>query len=885
MQKMYEDYRDLVEFRLVYIREAHAADSDWAVGYAKDLGLLEHKNYGQRCAAAEKLFKDEKLTIPCLIDGMDNVANEAYKAHPDRIFLIRKDGTLGVAGKRGPFGFVPALNQAQAWLAEYRSTGKEPDLSFAQQYAEANPEPERSWGQRGTRQRGARQRGARQRGGRDRGARQRDERDGGRRNRGGLNLWSSDDDQREAEEQPARPSRKLLSNVAAIIGEWYMKTEFSGQMIDATMTISEENGALTGAWVSMGHEMELSGLEFDGRKLSFKRSIGPGQDMTYEGTVRGDKITGRYNGPFGELNSNGERLPEGSRSGVVEATPVVPPDANAPADPPRGGRVPRQRGSDPGMNTKAAGGSLLDGRERSFVVVGYSTSFAWPTMLQDMLNEHSQGRQIYHVLNAVVGGSPVNPWITTQGSEPYERTFGAMLRDYFGPNARLRAGAPAPTVALCQQSLQFTRSRLGPIASIDDAEGIRIGADALETLATRLHDQGIERIYVATHIYKQGYEPQVGNERFALKKLLSRGHDFISEGPDVWSLTVGEHPDAFTEDGIHPNERGMKIMAEAWYRVLAGADARQDTIDRMHRRTYDVGKMARDYVASRRNDPKHTPKITKKEQQPAQPEMSARERATLIENMTAELIQVSGKGDRDQALSMALKILEEAQKLQEQGSPDAGSFLSLTHYNTACMYSVLRQKDEAFDHLFEAIKFGGFGGRDLADTIEGDKDFDNIRNDRRFEDALKQAKRGSGGTSAGGGDSDGFRGVLGADSDKIKKIGDRTLLWASGDRESDGAKWYDFTGAPMPAEDLQFGIGQDAIKAIDDPVFVDPDDPRLLRIPTSTYRPEEEPKTNDEIMVIGYVYGDDARAYPVALLDDHELVNDMVGGKPVTVGW
>ena len=46
-----------------------------------------------------------------------------------------------------------------------------------------------------------------------------------------------------------------------------------------------------------------------------------------------------------------------------------------------------------------------------------------------------------------------------------------------------------------------------------------------------------------------------------------------------------------------------------------------------------------------------------------------------------------------------------------------------------------------------------------------------------------------------------------------------------------------------------------------------------------------KPKSNDEIDVIGYVDGDDARAYPIALLDQHELVNDNVGGKPVTVGW
>ena len=197
----------------------------------------------------------------------------------------------------------------------------------------------------------------------------------------------------------------------------------------------------------------------------------------------------------------------------------------------------------------------------------------------------------------------------------------------------------------------------------------------------------------------------------------------------------------------------------------------------------------------------------------------------------------------------------------------------------------MNRADQAFEHLFRSVKLGSFGNTPLPALLKTDPDFNNIRNDPRFKEALSKAKDSPGQTSAGGGDSDGFRGVLGADSTKIRKIGGKTLLWASGDRESDSAKWYDFTGAPMAAEDLQFGIGQDDIKAIDEPVFVDPDDPRLLEIPISEYRPEEEPKTNDDIMVIGYMYGDDARAYPAALLDEHELVNDMVGGKPVTVGW
>lgn len=128
MEKMYQDYKDMVEFRLVYIKEAHASDGSRPVGYAEELGITEHKNYGQRCQTAEKLITDKSLTIPTLIDDMDDNVNKDYKAHPDRVFLVRKDGRLAVAAKRGPFGFKPAINKAKAWLASYKETGVEPEI-------------------------------------------------------------------------------------------------------------------------------------------------------------------------------------------------------------------------------------------------------------------------------------------------------------------------------------------------------------------------------------------------------------------------------------------------------------------------------------------------------------------------------------------------------------------------------------------------------------------------------------------------------------------------------------------------------------------------------------------------------------------------------------
>ena len=130
-----------------------------------------------------------------------------------------------------------------------------------------------------------------------------------------------------------------------------------------------------------------------------------------------------------------------------------------------------------------------------------------------------------------------------------------------------------------------------------------------------------------------------------------------------------------------------------------------------------------------------------------------------------------------------------------------------------------------------------------------------------------------------------YRGLLGPDSKKVKKEGGRTYLWAAGKPSSPDAKWYDFTGSPIPPAELQFGIGKDRIKSIDEPLFVKPDDSRLLELAPSPYRRDEKPHTNDDIPVIGYAVGDDVRAYPIALLDFYEVVNDRIGDKPLAVGW
>lgn len=49
-----------------------------------------------------------KITMPTLVDGMDNAAGNAYAAAPVRMYVIGTDGKIAYMGGRGPWGFSPA---------------------------------------------------------------------------------------------------------------------------------------------------------------------------------------------------------------------------------------------------------------------------------------------------------------------------------------------------------------------------------------------------------------------------------------------------------------------------------------------------------------------------------------------------------------------------------------------------------------------------------------------------------------------------------------------------------------------------------------------------------------------------------------------------------
>lgn len=63
--------------------------------------------FGERQDAARILVDRLKYRMPVAIDAMDNRADQAYAAWPERIYILGPGGRVLYKGGMGPFGFHP----------------------------------------------------------------------------------------------------------------------------------------------------------------------------------------------------------------------------------------------------------------------------------------------------------------------------------------------------------------------------------------------------------------------------------------------------------------------------------------------------------------------------------------------------------------------------------------------------------------------------------------------------------------------------------------------------------------------------------------------------------------------------------------------------------
>ena len=110
--------RDRADVYVVYIAEAHTVDG-WQTDSNEQEGirLRRHTSFAERLDAARHCARELELTIPTLVDGMDDAAFEAFSAWPERLYVLH-GGRVAYRGGPGPYEFDPdeARDALQALL-------------------------------------------------------------------------------------------------------------------------------------------------------------------------------------------------------------------------------------------------------------------------------------------------------------------------------------------------------------------------------------------------------------------------------------------------------------------------------------------------------------------------------------------------------------------------------------------------------------------------------------------------------------------------------------------------------------------------------------------------------------------------------------------------
>ena len=73
----------------------------------EDVLIANHVSLEDRFSAARAGVARLGLTMPVLVDGMDDAVSEAFAAWPERIYVVDRDGRIAYTGGPGPFEFDP----------------------------------------------------------------------------------------------------------------------------------------------------------------------------------------------------------------------------------------------------------------------------------------------------------------------------------------------------------------------------------------------------------------------------------------------------------------------------------------------------------------------------------------------------------------------------------------------------------------------------------------------------------------------------------------------------------------------------------------------------------------------------------------------------------
>lgn len=101
-------HKDEALFLGIYVREAHPTDG-WRMESNDEAGVeyAQPKTFDERVSLANVCHEKLKMSIPLLVDEIDDRVGHAYSGMPSRLYVIDTEGKIAYKSGRGPYGFKP----------------------------------------------------------------------------------------------------------------------------------------------------------------------------------------------------------------------------------------------------------------------------------------------------------------------------------------------------------------------------------------------------------------------------------------------------------------------------------------------------------------------------------------------------------------------------------------------------------------------------------------------------------------------------------------------------------------------------------------------------------------------------------------------------------
>lgn len=106
IEQIRDRFAGQVEFFVVYVREAHPTDG-WQVdaNVQDEVYYRQHQSFDEREQVAQACSLGLDISLPMLIEEMDDRVDDAFGAAPERLYLVDTQGRVAYHGGAGPFFF------------------------------------------------------------------------------------------------------------------------------------------------------------------------------------------------------------------------------------------------------------------------------------------------------------------------------------------------------------------------------------------------------------------------------------------------------------------------------------------------------------------------------------------------------------------------------------------------------------------------------------------------------------------------------------------------------------------------------------------------------------------------------------------------------------